>query len=387
MMLLPICLFAVSCAADNQPKQPTVGTNTMSKPDPWIGARPMKPPTPAPTAAKQNARQPINASASSKKGPSLGPPKDAQFTLYCADYTGPSHVEIANRAKQDLSASSGLRSWYVIHQEDRSTLFHGYYKEMDDAGLKRDRATIEALQDQRGNRLVRSAVSVPVDAPDPIAPPEWNLANVRHGELDARHYWTLQIGAYKDDPRRKQAAIEAVRAARQSGIEAFYYHGETISSVCVGVWPEESLRIEGMKVVPGGRDMQSGGAVGAASTDPDQQFLVAPGMNIPDKMKAAAGKRGMGVAQPKVTIVDPTMLQVKERFREHAVNGLVELMTDEKGQRVPRPSLFVQIPVGGPSGSTFDPPTPPPPAEAVRQLQPETQAPASGGGRLKSIGK
>jgi len=387
MLLIPLCLIAASCAVDQPKSQPTVGTNTMSKPEPWLGAKPMTAPKSAPAVAKESSRKPINASASAKKDGSLGPPKDAQFTLYCADYTGPAHVEVANRVKQDLTATSGLRNWYVIHQEDRSTLFYGYYKELDDSALKRDRAAIEAMQDQHGNRIVRSAIAVSVDAPDPIAPPEWNLANMRRGELDKRHYWTLQIAAYKDDPSRKQAAVDSVRAARQSGIEAYYYHGETVSSVCVGVWPEEAIRIEGMKVVPGGRDLQSGGAFGAASSDPDQQILVAPGMKIPEQMHKAADKRGMTVAQPKVTIVDPSMMQMKQQFPEHAVNGAMEMMTDSNGQRVPRPSLVVQIPLGEASGTAFNPPTPPPPTEAVRQLQPEQQAPSSGGGRLKSIGK
>jgi hypothetical protein len=39
MMLLPVCLLAVSCAADQQSAQqaaPT-GTKTMSRPQPWAG--------------------------------------------------------------------------------------------------------------------------------------------------------------------------------------------------------------------------------------------------------------------------------------------------------------------------------------------------------------
>ncbi|CAN5661130.1 hypothetical protein BH09PLA1_BH09PLA1_35390 [soil metagenome] len=394
LLSLPVCLLAVSCASDSQsPQQAPMGTRTMNKPEPWIGAQPMRPATPprnstaAQAPAPAPARQPINASASAKKDAPVAPPKDAQFTLYCADYTGPSHVDIANRMKQELIQNSGLRSWYIIHQEDRSTLFHGYYKELDDAALKHDRAAIESLEDRQGNRVVRSAIAVSVDAPDPVAPPEWNLANVRHGELDLKHYWTLQIGAYKDDLKRKQAAVDAVRAARQAGIEAYYFHGDTVSSVCVGVWPEEALRIDGMKRLPGGRDMQTGGAVSAAGTDPDQQVLVAPGINVPDNMRSAAARRNMSIAQPKITIVDPTMMEMKRRFPEHAVNGLIELMNDGTGQRVARPSLVVEIPLAEATGNAFNPPTPPPPTDAVRALTPDAPPASSGGGRLKSIGK
>ena len=75
-----------------------------------------------------------------------------------------------------------------------------------------------------------SSLIVPIDSPDPVAPPEWNLAN-------AKGYWSLQIAAYKDSPKRKEAAVEAVREARKNGVEAYYYHGETTSSS-----PSESRR-------------------------------------------------------------------------------------------------------------------------------------------------
>src|SRR5262249_41018415 len=140
------------------------------------------------------------------------PPKDAQFTLYCDDYTGPSHVLLANRAKSELASSSGMRGWYIIHQEDHSTLFYGYYKDPADAGAHRDRAAIVALHDSFGNAVFRNVLLVPVDAPDPVAPPEWNLANLRKGEDDTKHFWTIQIGAYQGSPQRKQAAVEAVKA-------------------------------------------------------------------------------------------------------------------------------------------------------------------------------
>jgi hypothetical protein len=284
--------------------------------------------------------------------------------------------------KQELAKATGMRHFYIVHQEDRSSLFYGYYKELDDAGLKRDREALESLEDQSGNRIVRAAIAVSVDAPDPIAPPEWNLANVRQGELDTKHYWTIQVGAYKDDPKRKQAAVEAVREARQTGLDAYYYHGETVSSVCIGVWPQEAVRIEGMKQIPGG-----GEAFAAANPDPDQQLLVAPGMKIPENLGREAAKRNVSVAQPKVTVLDPSMEEVKRRFSEHAVNGEVEMMVDSRGTTIPRPSLLVQIPLGEAGGAAFNPPTPAPPPEAVRALQPEPPPSNTGSGRLKSIGK
>jgi hypothetical protein len=373
----------------------------MAHPEPWLGAKPMTPAPAAHTAPRRDVAaaadrpsqsassgQPIAASSSGKRDASSLPPKDAQFTLYCADYTGPAHVEIANRAKQELAQLSGMRGWYIVHQTDRSTLFYGYYNQIDDANMKRDRAALEALEDRAGDKIIRAAIAVPVDAPDPDAPPEWNLANVRRGDLDTRHFWTIQVGAYKDSPERKQAAVEAVRAARQSGIDAYYYHGETVSSVCIGVWPQEALRIDGVDQLPGAGGINGGGgSIRASSSDPDEALLVAPGINVPEKLKAAAGKRNVSVAQPKVTIIDPSMERVKRQFNEHAINGMVEMMVNQQGQHVPRPSLVVQIPVGEPGSTAFNPPTPAPPPDAVRALTPDAPPPSSGGGKLKSIRK
>jgi len=278
-----------------------------------------------------------------------------------------------------------MHGWYIIHQADRSTLFYGYYKEIDDANMRRDREVLEGLEDRAGNKVVRAAIAVPVDAPDPTAPPEWNLANVRRGELDTRHFWTIQIAAYKDSPERKQAAVEAVKAARQAGVDAYYYHGETVSSVCVGVWPQEALQIEGMGSLPNARDQQQG-SITPHSSDPNEQIIVAPGIKLPKGFESKARDRNVTVGQPHVTIVDPTMEATKRRFSEHAVNGMVENMVNDKGQRVPRPSLVVQVPLGEPSSTAFNPPTPAPPPDAVRALSPEPPAPSSGGGKLKSIG-
>jgi hypothetical protein len=387
-MTLSVCQFAMSCAADQQTAQqasPT-GTKTMKAPEAWAGAKPMAP-APRKEVPQPDSRRPANASSASKREATNVPPKDAQFTLYCADYTGPAHVELAKRVKEELAQQTGLRGWYIVHQSDRSTLFYGYYKEIDDANMRRDRLAIESLEDRSGNRIVRAAIAVPVDAPDPDAPPEWNLANVRRGELDTRHFWTLQIGAYKDSPQRKQVAVEAVREARKAGVDAYYYHGESVSSVCIGVWPMEALRIEGMELQRGARDINSGSSIRAPSSDPDQALLVAPGINVPESLKSVAARRNVSVAQPKVEVVDSSLIAMKRQFPDHAINGMVEMTMNERGQQVAPPSLVVQIPLGEPNSAVFNPPTPEPSPAAIRALQPDSTPASSGGGKLKSIGK
>src|SRR5690242_5204198 len=56
------------------------------------------------------------------------PPTDAQFTLYCQAIAGPAHVEQANRAKDELIKLTGMKDWYIIHQEGQSVIYYGFYR-------------------------------------------------------------------------------------------------------------------------------------------------------------------------------------------------------------------------------------------------------------------
>src|SRR5207237_4117084 len=98
-----------------------------------------------------------------------------------------------------------------------------------------DQKLIQSMATQSGEVLFPHCYFVEVNAPDPVAPAEWNLAN-------ANGYWSLQIAAYKDSPRRKEFAVDAVREARKQGIPAYFYHGPTASSVCVGAWPRSAVK-------------------------------------------------------------------------------------------------------------------------------------------------
>src|SRR5205814_2212659 len=98
--------------------------------------------------------RPISASAAAPTNNTEAapvPPKGAQYTIFCRDFPGPSHVDFANQAKSELMHNTKLRGWYVLHLEDHSSLMYGYYKSMDDPSARADRATIERLTDQLSN--------------------------------------------------------------------------------------------------------------------------------------------------------------------------------------------------------------------------------------------
>ncbi|MDQ3439030.1 MAG: hypothetical protein M3478_01615, partial [Planctomycetota bacterium] len=257
-------------------------------------------------------------------------PKGAQWTIHCREIGGPDHVSQARQLKDNLVKNSGMRDWHLLHRDEGSVLFYGYYKTHTDARAKADRQKIDSMADVQGRRPFRHALVMPLEAADPAGPPEWNLAN-------AKGYFTLQIGVYKDSPERKQYAVDAVRAARQQGIEAYYYHSENMSLVCVGAWPREAIRLADEDVRPG---------------DEGEIKVVLP--PLPPDVKApqlrGEGGRKLHVEAGRNEVLDPTLKAMMEnQFPTMAVNGatMVTKRTDPRTGRVQEvidPSFPIKIP-------------------------------------------
>jgi hypothetical protein len=301
----------------------------------------------------------------------------AQWTLYCQAFAGAAHVEQAKAVKDQLMAATagkGLKDWHVIHQEGESVLYHGFYRTIsdDEAGgakdkkegqrAQRDRNAITGMVDQQGNRIFEHVFFVELPAPDPVAPAEWNLIN-------AEGFFTLQIAAYKDSPLRKQAAVDAVRQARADGIEAYYYHGETTSSVCIGAWSRSAVR------------EQEEAAAQTSENAQDQDILVLP-TPLPNQEKIdvrnAKGQRVKTYA-PRFEALDPTLVAAMEKYPTHAVNG-VTFVTKVDGKEIEDPSYVVEIPKAKPSLLRQQ-------AQAPQLIAPPTPSQTSkGGGKLKSLG-
>ncbi|MCC6424543.1 MAG: hypothetical protein IT447_13800 [Phycisphaerales bacterium] len=312
----------------------------------------------------------------------LNIPANAQWTLFCQRVTGADHVIRANQIKSILLKSTKLPDWYVLHGEQDSTLYYGFYRTIDDpqdsaetTRAQRDRQAIAALKDQVGEHPFAQAVFVPLQTPDPAGPPEWNLANTPPSAI-----WTLQIAAYKDSPDRKQAAVDSVREARKEGIPAYYYHGASVSSVCIGTWPAEAVR----RTMPTPPD-----------ANPNDPVLVLdhamPG--LPTEIEDKEGNTVRTLA-PKIEVLDPTLLEVMKKYPYHYLNGaqmMRKIQDPATGtqREVYDPSFIVQIPHTGhtplipPSQAATNPPaqqTPSQPAPPTPPVQPTP-------GKLRSIGR
>ena len=278
------------------------------------------------------------------------PPKEAKWTLFCTVISKAGHVERAKQIKARLVESTKSNKWYVVHEDDKSTLYYGFYRTID-RGTKdgdaahADRTSIASLKNADGDAPMQLCSFMTIDTPGPDAPPEWDMGNmVRSPEK----YWSLQIAAFTADASdaeghdRKWAAVESVKSLRAQGIPAYFYHGESISSVCIGVWPEGAVK------------KQKGGNFNgnAANDNPNASILVTntpiPDGVVPKEAKDAEG-HPIQTLSPQVELLDPTLHAMVTRFPSHMVNSeerqfeVMDPVTRHK-KLVSSPSFLVFLP-------------------------------------------
>jgi hypothetical protein len=280
------------------------------------------------TAVASDAKAP----AAGRQGPSI--PAGAEWTIYCTSIPGTTHVMQATQLRDQLVRSTGLRDWYVIHGENDSTLYYGFYKSVD-KNAKADREKIDAMTDAAGQRPFRNAVIVELTAPDPEAPPQWDLANAPPGMV-----WSVQIAAYEGSPQRKKYAVDAVREARAQGVPAYYFHGPSVSSVCIGAWPRQAVRGE---MEPAFNDPNERRPLEQiVQQQPADLIVLPPGM--PGGNREVQTKHGrVRTVGSQLEPVDPTMLGVLKTYPNHYHNGEPEGMQTKNGLQ-PKPSFLVKIP-------------------------------------------
>ncbi len=327
LLSIAMALSGASCGGTSQPAGQAA--NSALPPDAGSGGY---------AALRQRGdveSSPPNRPASVVQTEGDAPPKDARFTLFCQVVHGPDHVLRASRMKDELIRTTGLRSWHIVHAEDQSSLFFGYYRSFDDketdpqefARAQGDLHRLNDLKDAQGERLFRTSMFVPVDEPNPEAPRQWDLANA-----PANAYWSLQIAAYRGSPERKQCAVDGVRYLRQHGVEAYYFHGESISSICVGAWPKGAIKRQ---------DSDN-----ASTADPDSIPLVV-GDTLPplaaNELHNSEGKRVTPIA-PKLEVLDPHLAQAIREFPDHSINGMTYAKKARNGELIKDPSFLVLVP-------------------------------------------
>lgn len=201
-----------------------------------------------------------------------------------------------------------------------------------------DLNAIRAMTDSQGNRLFSEALPFGIDAPDPQANPAWDITRVKG-------MWSIEVASFTL-ATRKQDAVDTVREMRSHGIEAYYYHGATISSVCIGCWPAEAaIRVSSEQ----------------QNTDSNQPLVVTPQPLAPS-ISVPLAKEGIKSISDHVDIQDPTLTQAMMKWKEHATNSQTKVTIDPVTQQqvVAEKSFLFEIPHKDPldtiAGTTADDP-------------------------------
>lgn len=302
-------------------------------------------------SAAAESRLPVATAAqaqpAARQSDALPPPKDAEWTLYCASFNGPSHIQKAKAAKERLLAATPMKEWYLVHGDEETSLYYGYYRSIsnksdpaESARAQKDKRAVEMMKDANGQRLFPTSLFIELASPEPVAPPEWDLANVskRFAFDDPnRPFWSLQVGAYKDHPDRKRYAVEAVKAARAAGEEAYFYHGDTVSSVCIGAWPNSVVEAD---------------ANHAETRDPNQPIMVIDG-NLPRPRGEVRDPNGrpVKVFSPQLDVIDPKVRSKMQQYPYHLTNGEETIYKDGRNQSRQH-SFLVKIPHPDDSGQS-----------------------------------
>lgn len=344
-------IATVGCAGGD-PK-----TNVGPEPKPAINREPVAPtqinPPALPSTDSRSSAAPAQQKPAAQATAMPTIPSGAKFSIFCESFSTPDHVTYATNLKNLLARNSKLKDWYVIHQANQSSLYHGYYAEFDPTAAGSDKTLKrEAERAQRDHQLIESipnpqapdrklfprSLFVPLDSPDPDAPPAWNLTN-------APGYWTVQVAAFTGADRKRQT-VEAVRAARAENIPAFYYHGPAVSSVCVGSWDRSAVKVPEFMAAPGDQNLDKG------ATDEKDVVLNVSGQTLDQSAAEQKGSDGksMRMLQSTAEVVDSTLKETLKQYPAQAVDGFeVPLKgVDKDGHPVmrTRPAMIVMIPRG-----------------------------------------
>ena len=346
--------------------------------------------------ASGNTKPALNAGksqngATPQKEEQLVQPPDAAWTIACTQFKGFGHVQRSNQAKQQLKTATGWPGFYVVHEDELSTLYYGFYRAMsprerndmsrdevkDGERAQADLQRIRGLRDPvNDDQLMPQAGLTPLEPADPAAPADWNLLNVDANKRDGdptKAFWSLEIAIYKDSPSRKKDAVDSVKQLREhfKRNDIYYYHGKTTSSICIGVWPPAAV----VETTPD-------------RGNPNERLLVMPQGPLANMSNNLKDSTGTPVRQVSIKLepVDPTLLDTMSKFPNRSVNGydIKHTYTGKAGKiiEVYDPSVVIPIPRNEPAGMLGnDQRNTGEPTPSLLNPNPGN----TGGGRLKSL--
>lgn len=238
----------------------------------------------------------------------VAPPKEeAEFdawTIVIAAFTTDtpeqSREGLAQAALARIRGVQGMSDAFVTSRGQAFMVAYGKYDSPDTSKAKSDLQRIRALEIDGQRPFSGSFLIPPPKAALAGGNPELDLLNARrmYG-LQAKY--TLQVGRYARDDfqpaspsERKEfrrLAEEAAAKLRKDGEQAFYFHGETMSLVTVGLFSDADLPRKDRPASALLRDLQ---------TRFPNNLLNGAGVRI-----RRAGEKGEGQLAPSVVVATP----------------------------------------------------------------------------------
>ncbi len=173
-----------------------------------------------------------------------------EWTILCAELTGPFHRDNCRALADSLRATPDIRPADVRCDHDTtnesSRLYYSKYRRTrhprtnhldTPKRLRDDMFLIFDLADDRKRRIFGNARAVRYIQPEGLALRKWALTN-------ATGIYSLQIAVFYPEgnfTESRKLAGQLVAELRGEGHEAYFHHGETMSMVTIGSFEESAV--------------------------------------------------------------------------------------------------------------------------------------------------
>ncbi len=152
------------------------------------------------------------------------------WAIELMSFTGPQRHHEAMRMSERLREEAGLGDVWIEDTGDTARLYHGRFASATDPQLR-----------SAVNKIKRIELDGAKPFADSRVVPLLGQGRVIADPFDLRQfvgYYSLQIGFYDQSygDNFREAAEQAVRALREDGHEAYYYHGPFRSIITVGLF-------------------------------------------------------------------------------------------------------------------------------------------------------
>jgi hypothetical protein len=211
------------------------------------------------------------------KGIGFGPRGQAraEYTILCLETAEPGHARHAQALADMLRAVQGLDRGAVRVDSgpNASRIYYGRYAQRTNphSGLGEPEPRAAADRDRIRGLALGGADAYPFLLAR-VVPLPWQSSVPAEWELSCcPGVYTLQVAIFYDTPpgftQRREAAEQAVALFRQRGYEAWLYHGESRSTVCVGSFDESAVLIG-----PDGKQRHGPAVVALQDAEEDFQY-------------------------------------------------------------------------------------------------------------------